>query len=129
MPSLMEILEDPNYVNANEATKQAIFDKYSALDKDFSGANDATKDAIRQRFGVPITEAEPETSGIAALGHGVLRSIVPSAAGLIGGAAGATVGTAAGPVGTIAGGLGAGFASSAAAAAAHIDDVMVTWTC
>jgi len=119
MPSLMEILEDPNYVNANEATKQAIFDKYSALDNDFSGANDATKDAIRQRFGVPVAEAEPETSGIAALGHGVLRSIVPSAAGLIGGAAGATVGTAAGPVGTIAGGLGAGFASSAAAAAAQ----------
>ena len=38
MPSLMDILEDPNYVNANESTKQAIFDKYSALDDNFTKA-------------------------------------------------------------------------------------------
>lgn len=58
MPSLLEVLNDPNYVNANEATKQAIFDKYSAQDDNYVNANDATKDAIRQRFGViPISGA------------------------------------------------------------------------
>jgi hypothetical protein len=59
MPSLIEILKDPNYVNANEATKRAIFDKYSAQDQNYTGANEATKDAIRQKFGV-ITEARAE---------------------------------------------------------------------
>lgn len=59
MPSLSEILKDPNYVNANEATKQAIFDKYSALDENFTNANAATQDAIRQKFGVPITQKQP----------------------------------------------------------------------
>jgi len=59
MPSLSEILQDPNYVNANEATKQAIFEKYSALDENFTTANPATQDAIRQKFGVPVTKAQP----------------------------------------------------------------------
>jgi hypothetical protein len=59
MPSLSEILQDPNYVNANEATKRAIFDKYSAQDQNFTSANEATKDAIRQRFGV-LTQARAE---------------------------------------------------------------------
>jgi hypothetical protein len=62
MPSLLEILQDPNYVNANEATKEAIFNKYSAQDKNYTDANDATKEAIRTKFGigVPAAVAEPE---------------------------------------------------------------------
>ena len=62
MPSLLEILQDPNYVNANEATKEAIFNKYSAQDKNYTDANDATKEAIRTRFGIgaPAAVAEPE---------------------------------------------------------------------
>ena len=62
MPSLLEILQDPNYVNANEATKDAIFNKYSAQDKNYADANDATKEAIRTKFGVgaPVAVAEPE---------------------------------------------------------------------
>ena len=62
MPSLLEILKDPNYVNANEATKEAIFNKYSAQDKNYVDANDATKEAIRTKFGVGVTAAvaEPE---------------------------------------------------------------------
>jgi hypothetical protein len=61
MPSLLEILKDPNYVNANQATKEAIFNKYAPQDKDYSGANDATKEAIKQRFGIAgVTETEPE---------------------------------------------------------------------
>jgi hypothetical protein len=52
MANLSSILTDPNYVNANEATKQAIFDKFSAQDTNFTGANADTQNAIRQRFGV-----------------------------------------------------------------------------
>jgi hypothetical protein len=54
MANLSSILTDPNYVNANAATKQAIFDKFSAQDTNFTGANPATQDAIRQRFGVSV---------------------------------------------------------------------------
>jgi hypothetical protein len=53
MANLASILTDPNYVNANEATKQAIFDKFSAQDPNFTNANPATQNAIRAKFGVP----------------------------------------------------------------------------
>ena len=59
MPSLQEILRDPNYISANPATKQAIFERWAPQDKNYTGANDATKQAIRQRFGVGVA-AEPE---------------------------------------------------------------------
>ena len=59
MPSLLEILNDPNYVNANQATKEAIFNKYSATDSNYTDANDATKEAIRQRFGFGAPAAKP----------------------------------------------------------------------
>jgi hypothetical protein len=58
MANLASILTDPNYVNANEATKQAIFDKFSVQDPNFTKANPATQDAIRQKFGV-LTAAAP----------------------------------------------------------------------
>jgi hypothetical protein len=59
MADLSSILNDPNYVNANEATKAAIFDKFSALDKNFTGANPETQQAIRVKFGiVPATAPE-----------------------------------------------------------------------
>ena len=80
MANLLEILNDPNYVNANEATKEAIFNKYSAQDKNYSGANEATQEAIRNKFGIgaPVAaEAEPEPSkdtGIMSMiGRGVAR--------------------------------------------------------
>ena len=61
MPSLREILDDPNYVNANPATKAAIFDRWSTKDKNYTSANDATKAAIRERFGIGgIQAAEPK---------------------------------------------------------------------
>jgi hypothetical protein len=61
MADLLSILSDPNYVNANAATKAAIFDKFSALDKNFTGANPETQQAIRVKFGVaPV--AAPELS-------------------------------------------------------------------
>jgi len=48
MPTLQEVLADENYVNANFATKQAIFNKYASQDPNYSQANDATRFAIRQ---------------------------------------------------------------------------------
>ncbi len=57
--TLSELQADPNYVNANAATKRAIFDKFSANDPNYASANDATKAAIRQKFGVE-SEAKEE---------------------------------------------------------------------
>ena len=61
MADLSSILNDPNYVNANEATKTAIFDKFSAQDKNFTGANPETQQAIRVKFGI-VPAAAPELS-------------------------------------------------------------------
>lgn len=83
MPSLSEILKDPNYINANDATKQAIFNKYSALDPNFTNANAATQDAIRQRFGVMV--AEPPVPTKAPTAPTTLRDIgVAGASGFVG---------------------------------------------
>ena len=54
MPTLREILADPNYINANPATKEAIFNKYAPLDSNYTQANEATQEAIRQRFGLDV---------------------------------------------------------------------------
>jgi hypothetical protein len=61
MADLSSILNDPNYVNANEATKTAIFDKFSAQDKNFTGANPETQQAIRVKFGI-VPAVAPELS-------------------------------------------------------------------
>ena len=60
MPSLREILADPNYINANQATKEAIFNKYAPLDQNYTQANEATQEAIRQRFGIGGFGIAPE---------------------------------------------------------------------
>jgi hypothetical protein len=80
MANLLEILNDPNYVNANEATKEAIFNKYSAQDTNYSSANEATQAAIRSKFGVgtPVAaeaESEPskDTGILSMIGRGVAR--------------------------------------------------------
>ncbi len=52
MPTLQEILQDQNYINANPATKKAIFDRWSVNDANYTTANQATQQAIRNRFGV-----------------------------------------------------------------------------
>ena len=108
MADLASILKDPNYINANEATKAAIFDKWAPQDPNFANANAATQSAIRAKFGVaaPVA-AEPST-------YSKIRDFVAptvEALGAVGGGAlGATAGTfGAGPVGTVAGGVaGAG---------------------
>lgn len=117
MPSLLDILNDPNYIKANEATKEAIFDKYAPLDEHFTNANEATKDAIRQRFG--LSPLEPQTSGLSAFGHGVLKGALPTVAGIAGAGLTAPLGMGAGPVGMGVAGFGGAIAASSAAAAAQ----------
>jgi hypothetical protein len=135
MANLASILTDPNYVNANEATKRAIFDKFSAQDPNFANANPATQDAIRIKFGVPViaqpaapelpASLRPRTAAPEGIPgdrqemtttQRVYQAIRPYAAPIVEGlsaAGGAIVGTAAGtpggPVGMATGGVaGAG---------------------
>jgi hypothetical protein len=51
MANPAEILNDPDFVNANAATKQAIFARHVANDPDFKSANADTQQAIKLRFG------------------------------------------------------------------------------
>ena len=98
MPSLLEILNDPNYTGANPATKQAIFDRWSAMDDNYTGANEATKQAIRARFGLgaaaPVEDRSKErTFGEAATdiyaglkgGFGSLLQLPSQITGVVGG--------------------------------------------
>lgn len=72
--TLAEIQDSPDYVNANEATKRAIFEQYSRDDKDFTTANAATQAAIREKFGV----ADPVET---ATGGDLAKTAVQTAAG------------------------------------------------
>jgi len=93
---------------------------FSALEKaDAAGNVDDAREIAAMIRQFQAQPQESETSALGSFGHGVLRGALPAAAGIISGAAGATAGMVAGPVGAIAGGLGAGFAGSAAAAAAQ----------
>jgi hypothetical protein len=91
-------LNDPNYVNANEATKAAIFDKFSAQDKNFTGANPETQQAIRVKFGI-APPAAPEVSMRDRI-MGVIETPLALGATLAGGAIAPIVGV----VGTLASG-------------------------
>lgn len=66
MADLASILADPNYVNANEATKAAIFEKFAPQDPNFANANPETQAAIRSKFGLPSFGT---TEGGAAFGN------------------------------------------------------------
>ena len=137
MADLSSILTDPNYVNANAATKAAIFDKYAPLDPNYAKANSATQEAIRVKFGLSAptpVESEPSTEGIptgrgdvpewgrknqrlyglAGAAREVLGPIVEAGGALLGGAGGTLAGAPAGPVGAATGGVagaGAGYAA------------------
>ena len=149
MATLASILADPNYVNANEPTKRAIFDKFSAEDPNFVNANPATQDAIRQRFGVSTAPAAPELptalqpsarveTGMPGprqdltMGQRVYQAARPYVAPLVeaggaiaGGLLGGTAGTfGAGPVGTATGGVaGAGLGYGIAKEGLEMADV------
>lgn len=76
MATPSEILNDPDFVSANAATKQAIFNKHVAQDPDFIGASGATQQAIRTRFGFeqPAVPTAPARRSIADVGKGLSES-------------------------------------------------------
>jgi len=120
--TLADVLKDPNYVNANAATKAAIFDKFSAKDPNYVNANDATKSAIRTKFGVaapapmPVAEAPaadsiPQRTATQTYGYPILEAGLSTIGGVLGG----VPGTIFGPAGTVAGaatGAGLGYAGA-----------------
>lgn len=130
MPSLLEILKDPNYTSANEETKRAIFERWAPQDTNYTSANAETQAAIRQRFGIaaPAAPAQPVTPpgvipGAAPgqvappaqpaqvpLAQRAISFVRPTVEAL-GAAGGAVVGTPLGPAGAVGGaGLGYGLA-------------------
>ena len=143
--ALIDILQDPNYVRANDATKRAIFSKYAPLDPNYTKANAATQEAIRIKFGVAqprAAESEGVPTGPRAEAPGwakeypglykaavTTRQIVGPTVEMLGGYGGAllggTAGTfGAGPFGTAVGGVtGAGLGYGAAKQGLHAVDV------
>jgi hypothetical protein len=115
--TLADVLKDPNYVNANAATKAAIFDKYSANDSNYTNANDATKLAIRTKFGVeaptltpvapvaPAADAIPKRNLAKDYGYPILEAGLGTVGAIVGGTGGTFLG---GPVGTALGGAAGG---------------------
>ena len=84
MANLLEILNDPNYVNANLETKNAIFQKYAPLDENYSKANFSTQSAIKDRFGVGGLDEQGNAPNAAGE---VLSNAVPSLLSGLGGLA------------------------------------------
>lgn len=105
MADLASILKDPNYINANEATKAAIFDKWAPQDPNFANANAATQSAIRAKFGVaaPVA-AEPST-------YSKVRDFVTPTVEALGAVGGGAAGALGGPLGAVAG-AGLGYAGA-----------------
>ena len=137
MSNLSSILTDPNYVNANEATKQAIFNKFSAQDTNFTGANAETQNAIRQRFGVAVAvpklssdtgipaERKPPTT------YERVREFITPTVEMLGAAGGGLIGAGAGTlvapgVGTATGAVGgAGLGYGMAKEALNLADIYI----
>jgi hypothetical protein len=73
MADAAQILKDPDFINANPATKQAIFARHVENDPDYKSADAATQSAIRARFGFesqpslpPVIVTAPRDSEIPA---------------------------------------------------------------
>ena len=82
MATAAEILNDPNYVNANAATKRAIFERRIATLPEYRNANPATQKQIQTRFGVSAAAKAapgPEVSGAEAAVLGFERGMKPVA--------------------------------------------------
>jgi hypothetical protein len=134
MADLSSILADPNYVNANAATKQAIFDKFSANDTNFTKANPATQDAIRAKFGVGVPMAtttaaaqEPQEPSTYSKVRDFVAPTVEMLGAVGGGLVGAGAGTLVAPgVGTVTGAVGgAGLGYGIAKEALNLADIYI----
>jgi len=117
MADLATILDDPNYTNANDATKAAIFLKYAPEDPNYANANEATKQAIHEKFGVQNIAADIEESIGAALGSNEprepttyqrIRPYVAPVVETLGAVGGGALGIPLGPTGVV-GGAGLGY--------------------
>lgn len=123
MADLATILKDPNYVNANEATKAAIFDKWAPQDPNFANANAATQDAIRVKFGVAAPAAAPSLPPLPTASRAVtptpqepstyskVREFVTPTVEALGAIGGGAAGALGGPLGAVAG-AGLGYAGA-----------------
>ena len=81
MADLAAILKDPNYVNANPATKQAIFDKFAPQDPNFANANPETQLAIRSKFGLtPVESGIPAGRAVSQIPTEAGANLAPTAA-------------------------------------------------
>ena len=122
MADLASVLADPNFVNANPATKQAIFDKWAPQDPNFANANPATQSAIKQKFGLAAMVA-PEmprpSEGMPTERQGPstyerVREYVAPTVEALGAVGGGVLGAPLGPLGVVGGaGLGYGMAKEA----------------
>jgi len=141
MANLAEVLADPNFVNANPATKQAIFDKWAPQDPNFANANPATQQAIMQKFGLgaPTLPTALQPSMPAASGmpterkppttYDKVREFITPTVEMLGAAGGGLIGAGAGTlvapgVGTATGAVGgAGLGYGMAKEALNLADV------
>ena len=85
MASASEILNSPDFINANQATKEAIFEKHVANDSDFKNASAATQDAIRQRFGVNPADQEGMPTRVWNYAGATLRNAPGDISNIVGG--------------------------------------------
>lgn len=112
MADASEILKDPAYINANEATKRAIFDKHIASDSAYAEANEPTRLAIQKKFGLVSGEGMPavrrpdfaETSPNLYGAFVKTRQFLGPTVEALGGVGGAMLGSVGGPPGAILGG-------------------------
>ena len=112
MADASEILKDPAYTNANEATKRAIFDKHIASDPAYADANEPTRLAIQKKFGLAPSEGMPKARtpewGVEnPMTYKVLkgaREYLGPTVEALGGVGGAALGAVGGPAGAILGG-------------------------
>jgi hypothetical protein len=66
--NLKDLLTNPDYVNANQETKKAIFEKFAPQDENFVSANEATQNAIREKWGVEVSVPKPQAKGTVTIG-------------------------------------------------------------
>jgi hypothetical protein len=143
MADLAAVLTDPNFVNANPATKQAIFDKWAPQDPNFANANPATQQAIMQKFGLgaPALPTALQPSMRADTGMPVerkppttyerVREFITPTVEMLGAAGGSVLGAGAGTlvlpgVGTATGAVGgAGLGYGMAKEALNLADIYI----
>jgi len=89
--NLKDLLTNPDYVNANQETKKAIFEKFASQDENFVSANPATQNAIREKWGVEVSVPKPQAKGTVTIGEVEVKKPTAVVGPAIGGALGELV--------------------------------------